>query len=141
MNSTARTLLALAAATLLAASAGAETDAKPKPRVTRTASGLTITHLVEGTGSTPKATDTVKVDYHGTFVNGDSFDSTRGGRPATFPVNRVIKCWTEGLQMMKVGGTAKFECPAKIAYGLRGAPPNIPPNATLHFEVQLLAVY
>ena len=139
MDSTVRILLALAAAFLLAGSVAAETEAKP--RVTRTASGLTITHMVEGTGSTPKATDTVKVDYHGTFVNGDVFDSTRGGRPATFPVNRVIKCWTEGLQMMKVGGTAKFECPAKIAYGLRGAPPNIPPNATLHFEVTLLAVY
>ena len=133
-------LAAVALACVLSAgNAGAEPE--KQPRVTRTASGLVITHLVEGTGSSPKATDTVKVDYHGTFVNGDVFDTTRDGRPATFPVNRVIKCWTEGLQMMKVGGTAKFECPAKIAYGLRGAPPSIPPNATLHFEVTLLAVY
>ena len=115
--------------------------AEDAPRVSRTASGLEITHLVEGAGSSPKATNTVKVEYHGTFVNGDVFDSTRGRRPATFPLNRVIPCWTEGLQLMKVGGKAKLRCPAKIAYGAKGAPPSIPPNSTLFFEVELLAVY
>ncbi len=121
----------------LVASMAAEGDAK----VTRTASGLEVTHLVEGKGSSPNALDTVKVEYHGTFVSGDVFDSTRGRGPATFQLNRVIPCWTEGLQLMKVGGKAKLRCPAKIAYGVRGAPPSIPPNATLYFEVELLAVY
>ena len=129
----------MAATLALAFAQGA--GAEEKHRVTTTTSGLEITHLVEGTGSSPKATDTVKVDYHGTFVNGDVFDSTRGGRPATFPLNRVIPCWTEGLQLMKVGGKAKLRCPAKIAYGVRGSPPSIPPNATLIFEVELFAVY
>ena len=117
---------------------GAGTDAGAMPE----SGGLEITHITEGSGPSPKTTDVVKVHYHGTFPDGAVFDSSVDrGEPASFPLNRVIKCWTEGLQMMKVGGTAKFECPAKIAYGLRGAPPNIPPNATLHFEVQLLAVY
>ena len=128
-------------AALLALGPALAAQAEEGPRITRTASGLEITHLVEGSGSSPKATDTVKVDYHGTFVNGDVFDSTRGKRPATFPLNRVIPCWTEGLQLMKVGGKAVLRCPAKIAYGLGGSPPTIPPNATLLFEVELFAVY
>ncbi len=131
--------LGIALAMLLAA--GSAAWAEGNPRVTRTASGLEITPLTEGMGSSPKALDTVKVEYHGTFVNGDVFDTTRGKRPATFPLNRVIPCWTEGLQLMKVGGKASLRCPAKIAYGLRGSPPSIPPNATLFFEVELLAVY
>ncbi len=137
----ARTWIGIVCIALLALGPAAWAQTEEEPRVTRTASGLELTHLVEGTGSSPKASDTVKVDYHGTFVNGDVFDSTRGRSPAAFPVNGVIKCWTEGLQLMRVGGKAKFRCPAKIAYGVRGAPPAIPPNATLFFEVELLAVY
>ena len=95
-----------------------------------------------GSGPSPKATDTVKVHYRGTFPDGREFDSSYGrGQPAEFPLNGVIKCWTEGLQRMKVGGNAKLVCPPAIAYGDRGAGGGvIPPNATLHFDVELLAV-
>ena len=88
----------------------------------RTASGLIITTLKEGTGAAPKATDTVKVHYHGTLPNGKVFDSSLDrGEPASFPLNGVIKCWTEGVQLMKVGGKSKLVCPSEIAYGERGA--------------------
>jgi FKBP-type peptidyl-prolyl cis-trans isomerase FkpA len=102
----------------------------------RTASGLVIT------GASPKATDTVKVHYHGTLPNGKVFDSSRErGEPASFPLDGVIKCWTEGVQLMKVGGKSKLVCPADIAYGDRGAPGGaIPPGATLIFEVELLDI-
>jgi FKBP-type peptidyl-prolyl cis-trans isomerase FkpA len=102
---------------------------------------LEITHLEEGTGASPSATDTVQVHYHGTFPDGRVFDSSVDrGQPASFPLNRVIACWTEGVQKMKVGGKAKLVCPPALAYGERGAPPTIPPNATLVFEVELLAI-
>jgi FKBP-type peptidyl-prolyl cis-trans isomerase FkpA len=105
------------------------------------ASGLTITHITEGAGASPTATDVVRVHYHGTFPNGEVFDSSvERDKPARFPLNRVIQCWTEGLQQMQVGGKAKLVCPPSIAYGARGAPPRIPPNATLHFEVELLGI-
>jgi len=109
---------------------------------TRTASGLVITTIKEGTGASPKATDTVKVHYHGTLPNGKVFDSSRDrGEPASFPLDGVIKCWTEGVQLMKVGGKSKLVCPADIAYGDRGAPGGaIPPGATLIFEVELLDI-
>jgi FKBP-type peptidyl-prolyl cis-trans isomerase FkpA len=106
----------------------------------RTASGLVITTLKEGTGAAPKATDTVKVHYHGTLPDGRVFDSSLKGEPATFPLNGVIKCWTEALQLMKVGGKSKLVCPADIAYGDRGAGPLIQPGATLIFEVELLDI-
>ena len=106
-----------------------------------TASGLEITHVVTGTGPSPTARDTVLVHYHGTFADGGVFDSSvERGQPARFPLNRVIPCWTEGLQLMKVGGKAKLVCPPQIAYGAQGAPPRIPPNATLLFEVELLEI-
>jgi len=106
-----------------------------------TSSGLVITHLVEGSGASPNSTDTVQVHYHGTFQDGSVFDSSVDrGTPAKFPLNRVIPCWTEGVQQMKVGGKAKLVCPPSIAYGARGAPPKIPPDATLTFEVELLAI-
>lgn len=107
----------------------------------RTASGLIYRSIKEGKGASPAATDVVEVNYRGTFPNGKEFDSSYGrGKPASFPLNRVIPCWTEGLQLMKVGGKAKLTCPASIAYGERGAGSTIPPNATLHFEVELLGI-
>jgi len=104
-------------------------------------SGVKITHLVVGTGASPKATDTVKVHYRGTLADGKEFDSSyKRNAPATFPLNRVIPAWTEGVQHMKVGGRAVLVCPPETAYGSRGAPGVIPPNATLTFEIELLAI-
>jgi FKBP-type peptidyl-prolyl cis-trans isomerase FkpA/FKBP-type peptidyl-prolyl cis-trans isomerase FklB len=108
---------------------------------TRTPSGLIITTLKPGTGATPKATDKVKVHYTGTLTDGSVFDSSvQRGEPLVFPLNGVIKCWTEGLQHMKVGGKSKLVCPAELAYGDSGAPPRIRPGATLVFEVELLDI-
>ena len=108
---------------------------------TKTASGLVMVPIKPGTGPSPKATDKVKVHYHGTLADGTVFDSSvQRGEPATFPLNQVIPCWTEGLQLMKVGGKARLVCPASIAYGDRGAPPRIKPGATLTFEVELLEI-
>jgi FKBP-type peptidyl-prolyl cis-trans isomerase FkpA len=105
------------------------------------AGGLQLVHEREGTGPSPAATDVVKVHYHGTFTDGRVFDSSvQRGEPASFPLNGVIPCWTQGLQQMKVGGKAKLTCPPELAYGAQGAPPTIPPNATLVFEVELLEV-
>jgi FKBP-type peptidyl-prolyl cis-trans isomerase FkpA len=107
-----------------------------------TDTGLVYRALTEGKGASPKATDTVRVHYRGTFIDGREFDSSyKRGEPASFPLNRVIKCWTEGLQRMKVGGKAKLTCPSAIAYGERGAGGGeIPPNTVLRFEVELLGV-
>jgi FKBP-type peptidyl-prolyl cis-trans isomerase FkpA len=108
---------------------------------TRTASGLIITTLKPGTGASPKATDKVKVHYHGTLTDGTVFDSSvQRGQPIELPLNGVIKCWTEGLQLMKVGGKSKLVCPSDIAYGDQGRPPQIKPGATLVFEVELLDI-
>ena len=105
----------------------------------KTESGLVYEEITPGSGSAPAATDTVKVNYRGTLIDGTEFDSSyKRGQPATFPLNGVIKCWTEGLQLMKPGGKAKLVCPADIAYGDRGAPPKIKPGATLVFDVELL---
>jgi FKBP-type peptidyl-prolyl cis-trans isomerase FkpA len=107
-----------------------------------TPSGLVYLSLKDGSGASPTATDTVKVHYRGTFPSGKEFDSSYArNQPAEFPLNRVIKCWTEGVQRMKVGGKARLTCPSAIAYGERGAGGGeIPPNATLLFEVELLAI-
>lgn len=99
-------------------------------------SGVQLTHRVVGTGATPSATDKVSVHYAGTFPDGKEFDSG----DATFPLNGVIACWTEGVQLIKEGGKAQLICPPQTAYGERGMPPVIPPNATLHFEVELQKV-
>ncbi|MBI3457073.1 MAG: FKBP-type peptidyl-prolyl cis-trans isomerase [Candidatus Rokubacteria bacterium] len=108
---------------------------------TRTASGLVLSTIKPGTGASPKATDTVKVHYHGTLTDGSVFDSSvQRGQPATFPLSGVIRCWTEGLQVMKVGGKSRLVCPPDLAYGDRGAPPRIKPGATLVFEVELLEI-
>lgn len=107
----------------------------------KTESGLIYVELTPGTGESPKETDRVKVHYHGTLRSGEVFDSSvERGSPATFPLNRVVKCWTEGVQKMKVGGKSKLICPSDIAYGDRGAPPKIKPGAPLVFEVELLAI-
>ena len=128
-------MLPLAAALLFALSLSAVA------KETKTASGIVITTLKEGTGASPKSTETVKVHYRGVLEDGKEFDSSYGrGQPATFPLNRVIACWTEGVQTMKVGGKAKLLCPAKLAYGSRGVPGTIPPDATLIFEVELLEI-
>ncbi len=138
--------LAAATATLLvlstAAMADGTTDAAAKePGAVVTASGLVYRALKEGSGASPNAADSVKVHYKGTFPDGREFDSSyKRNEPIDFPLRNVIPCWTEGVQKMKVGGKAKLTCPAAIAYGARGAGGVIPPNATLLFEVELLAI-
>lgn len=107
----------------------------------RTPSGLVYRSLKDGTGASPSASDTVQVHYRGTFPDGREFDSSyKRNQPISFPLSAVIPCWTEGVQRMKVGGKAKLTCPSTIAYGQRGAGGVIPPNATLLFEVELLAI-
>lgn len=108
---------------------------------TRTASGLVLITLKTGTGPSPKPTDRVKVHYHGTLADGTVFDSSvQRGEPVTIGLNRVIRCWAEGVPLMKVGGKSRLVCPADLAYGDRGAPPQIKPGATLVFEVELLEI-
>ena len=112
-----------------------------EPGATKTASGIVLKELKAGTGASPRPTDTVKVHYHGTLIDGQVFDSSvQRGEPATFPLNGVIPCWTEGLQKMKVGGKTRLVCPAALAYGDRGSPPAIKPGATLVFDVELLGI-
>ena len=131
---------------LLAPAAWAQSDAaiaaaSKEAGALVTKSGLVYRSLKDGTGGSPQATDKVKVHYKGTFPDGKEFDSSyKRNEPTEFPLNGVIPCWTEGVQLMKVGGKAKLTCPASIAYGQRGAGGVIPPNATLHFEIELLAI-
>jgi FKBP-type peptidyl-prolyl cis-trans isomerase FkpA len=112
-----------------------------EPGAVLTPSGMVFQVLREGHGVMPLLTDYVRVHYVGTFPDGREFDSSiRRGVPAVFGLTRVIKCWTEGLQRIKVGGKARLTCPPAVAYGDRGAGNVIPPNATLIFEVELLAI-
>jgi FKBP-type peptidyl-prolyl cis-trans isomerase FkpA len=107
----------------------------------KTSSGAVVTTIKPGTGPTPSASDKVKVNYEGKLTDGTVFDSSyQRGEPVTFPLNGVIKCWSEGVQQMKVGGKSRFVCPADTAYGDRGAPPKIKPGATLVFDVELLEI-
>ena len=130
-----RSLPFLISASLAAASASA---AAPLETLS---SGVKVMHTVDGTGAQPKASDTVKVHYKGTLADGKEFDSSyKRNAPATFPLSRVVPCWTEGMQKIKVGGKATLTCPPATAYGDRGAGGVVPPNATLTFEVELLAI-
>jgi FKBP-type peptidyl-prolyl cis-trans isomerase FkpA len=116
-------------------------DAAKESGASKTDSGLVYKELTAGTGPSPKESDIVKVHYKGTLTDGTEFDSSyKRGEPTQFPLQGVIKCWTEGVQKMKVGGKAKLTCPSDIAYGDRGAPPNIPGGAALVFEVELLEI-
>jgi FKBP-type peptidyl-prolyl cis-trans isomerase FkpA len=125
----------------LAAMAHDYTDKAAKEKgAVKTGSGLVYIPLKEGAGTSPAATDKVKVNYRGSFIDGKEFDSSYpSGQPAEFKLNQVVKCWTEGVQMMKPGGKAKLICPPDIAYGAAGSGA-IPANATLVFEVELVEV-
>jgi len=115
--------------------------AAAEPGATKTASGLIYRELRAGSGASPAATSTVKVNYRGTLVDGTEFDSSyKRNEPAEFPLNQVIPCWTEGVQKMKTGGKSQLICPASIAYGEAGRPPVIPGGATLVFEIELLSI-
>jgi FKBP-type peptidyl-prolyl cis-trans isomerase FkpA len=124
-----------------AASAAYLTKAAGEAGAVKTDSGLVYREITAGTGDSPKATDTVKVNYRGTLTNGTEFDSSyKRNMPIEFPLNQVIRCWTEGVQRMKVGGKSQLVCPSDIAYGDQGRPPAIPGGATLVFEVELLGI-
>jgi FKBP-type peptidyl-prolyl cis-trans isomerase FkpA len=133
-------LVVAAAACLASSGVFAQAAAASAPAAAD--SGLIYKSLQDGKGDSPAASDVVRVHYKGTFPDGKEFDSSyQRGEPTQFPLNRVIKCWTEGVQKMKVGGKAQLICPPAIAYGARGTPGGpIPPNATLHFEIELLGI-
>jgi FKBP-type peptidyl-prolyl cis-trans isomerase len=147
-------LAALAAALTVALPppdpATAATSMSYKPAAAKTASakvitlpdGLKYTELKVGKGAMPRAGQTAVVHYTGTFLNGKTFDSSRGGKPLEFPLGqrRVIKCWDEAIATMRVGGHRKLVCPPQLAYGAHGYPPVIPPNTTLNFDVELVGV-
>lgn len=139
-------LAALLALTLFGAAQAQDANpalaaAAKEPGAKTTTSGLVFRSLKDGTGSSPVASDTVRVHYRGTLTDGKEFDSSYSrGQPAEFPLGRVIPCWTEGLQLMKTGGKAKLTCPAAIAYGSRAIGDLIAPNSTLVFEVELLGI-
>ncbi|WP_292453322.1 FKBP-type peptidyl-prolyl cis-trans isomerase [Methylibium sp.] len=131
---------------MTAPTAWAQTDAAAnaasEASVVLSPTGLVYRSLKEGSGASPAPSDVVRVHYRGTLPSGKEFDSSYSRRePASFGLGRVIPCWTEGLQRMKVGGKAQLTCPPAIAYGPRGAGGGlIPPNATLHFEIELLGI-
>ena len=138
--------LALLAAVVAGFAATAHADdvtalnaAAKEPGATVSPSGLVFRSLKQGTGASPTARDFVNVNYRGSFPDGKVFDAST--QPIGFPLSGVIKCWTEGVQKMKVGGKAKLTCPSAIAYGARGTPGGpIPPDSTLVFEVELLSI-
>lgn len=124
--------------TILAAALAFSATAQAAPNVETLPSGVRVEHVTPGTGASPSATSNVTVHYRGTLLNGTEFDSSyKRNQPATFGLNQVIPCWTQGVQKMKVGGTAKLTCPSETAYGSRDLG-KIPPNSVLNFEIQLL---
>ncbi len=132
-----RRIVIAASVLMIFASAAYAENAKEQ----KTASGIVITTMQEGSGASPKSGDVVKVHYRGTLTDGKEFDSSfKRGRPATFPLNHVIPCWTEGVQSMRVGGRTRLVCPPNLAYGSRGVPGTIPPDSTLVFEIELLEI-
>ena len=132
-----KTWQSIALATLAALASASAIAGKPET----TASGLIYESLKYGSGAQPTAESRVEVHYRGTLTDGKEFDSSyKRGQTATFPLNRVIPCWTEGVQTMKVGGKAKLLCPSNLAYGSRGVPGTIPPDASLVFEIELLDI-
>jgi FKBP-type peptidyl-prolyl cis-trans isomerase FkpA len=115
--------------------------AATEPGAVKTSSGLVYSELRAGSGASPRPSDVVKVNYRGTLIDGTEFDSSyKRNQPAEFPLDRVVPCWTEGLQHMKAGGKARLVCPSEIAYGEEGSPPLIPGGATLIFEIELLGI-
>ena len=130
----------LAVPAFAAANEAIDKAAKEKGAV-KTASGMVYQSLKDGKGKSPAAASTVEVNYRGTLTNGKEFDSSyKRNQSISFPLTGVIPCWTEGVQLMKVGGKAKLVCPPELAYGARGAGRDVPPNATLIFEVELLGI-
>lgn len=112
-----------------------------QPGAEKLPSGMVISEITPGSGDSPTATSKVKVHYHGTLRSGRVFDSSVDrGEPVEFSLNQVVPCWTEGLQRMKVGGKSRLVCPPELAYGSQGRPPQIPANAALVFEVELLDI-
>lgn len=121
-------------------SAAYMTKAAAQPGAVKTSSGLVYRELKPGTGPHPTPSDSVKVHYRGTFIDGTEFDSSyKRNEPAEFQLNQVVRCWTEGVQMMGVGGKSMLVCPSDLAYGDQGRP-GIPGGATLVFEIELLAI-
>jgi FKBP-type peptidyl-prolyl cis-trans isomerase FkpA len=140
-----RLILAAVATTLAIPAFAVANDAIDKAAkekgAVKTASGMVYKAIKEGAGKSPSASSVVEVNYRGTLINGKEFDSSyKRNQSIQFPLSRVIPCWTEGVQKMKVGGKAKLVCPPELAYGARGAGSDVPPNATLIFEVELLDV-
>lgn len=134
----------MTAAIVLFSAAGlafAAPQGKGAERAVTLPSGVKVEMLKEGKGDLPSASDRVTVHYRGTLSDGTEFDSSYSrGRPASFPLRGVIRCWTEGVQKIRVGGKARLTCPPDTAYGSRGAGGVIPPNSTLVFEVELLGI-
>ena len=141
LNELAKSRVTAAAAVEKKAGAAFLEKEAAQPGAKKQASGFVYKETKAGTGATPKATDKVKVHYKGTLIDGTVFDSSIDrNEPVTFPLNGVIPCWTQGVQLMKEGGSARLVCPSELAYGDEGRPPRIKGGATLVFEVQLLSI-
>ena len=134
-------IIAIIAVPAFAATNDAIDKAAKEKGAVKTSSGMVYKSIREGKGKSPNASSIVEVNYRGTLTNGKEFDSSYSrNQPISFPLSRVIPCWTEGVQKMKIGGKAKLVCPPELAYGASGAGSDVPPNATLIFEVELLGI-